>query len=135
MSDPLDTFTYDLATDVGKVRLLIPDNQQADFVFADIEIETFLALSTGVKRATALALETIASNEALVLKVMTLLDLTTDGAKVSDALLKRADKLRAQAKEDEEIAAIEDSFAIIEWIVDPFTARQAVIHDAYRGLY
>jgi hypothetical protein len=127
-------FSYILTDDIGKVRLLVPDSNEEDHIFEDDEISTFLVLENGIKRATALALETIASNEALVLKVMTLLDLTTDGAKVSDALLKRADKLRSQAQEEEDLA-VGDSFAVVEWIVDPFTARQAIVHDAYRGLY
>ena len=89
-------FTYDLSTDIGKVRLLIPDSS-ANYVFEDAEITAFLGMESGVKRAAALALETIASNETLVLKVIRLLDLSTDGAKVADSLLKRAALLRQQA--------------------------------------
>jgi len=125
MSDPLDTFTYILTTDVGKVRLLIPDNKADAFVFADIEIEGFLALESGLKRAAALALEVIAANEALVLKVIKILDVTTDGAKVSDALLKRAALLRKQAEDADELAA-GDGFDIVTMVVDRHTWEQAV---------
>lgn len=127
-------YTYVLSEDVGKVRLLVPDNNAADYVFEDEEITTFLMLETGVKRAAALALETIASNEALVLKVIKLLDVQTDGAKVSDALLKRAEKLRGQATDDEELSYTDEGAVVIGMIVDDFTARQALIRNA-GGLY
>ena len=84
-------FTYTLSTDAGKVRLMLPDNNPTQYVFEDDEIAAFLELEySNTRRATALALETIASNEAYTLKVIKLLDLQTDGAKTSDALLKRA---------------------------------------------
>jgi len=134
LSDPYNTFTYDVTTDAGKVRLLIPDNKANAWVFADIEIATFLGLETGIKRAAALALETIASNEALVLKVIKLLDVQTDGAKVSDALLARAAKLRAQADVDDE-NGVSNGFEIIGMVVDDFTWRQAVFAEGYRYLY
>lgn len=115
-------FTYDLSTDAGKVRLLIPDNKAASYIFEDDEIDLFLALEGGIKKATAMALETIASNEVLVLKVIKLLDVQTDGAKVSDALLKRAALLRSQAEDD--ALADGDGFDIAEMVVDDFTQRE-----------
>lgn len=137
------SYSYDLSSDVGKVRLLIPDNkgayvppdeQPAMYIFEDEEISTFLILETGLRRATALALEVIASNEALVLKVIKLLDITTDGAKVSDALLKRAALLRKQAGDDEELA-VGDGFDIVTMIVDRHTWEQAMWRDELAGLY
>jgi hypothetical protein len=128
-------FTYVLTEDVGKVRLLIPDSKSDAYIFEDDEIKTFLALETGLKRATALALETIASNEALVLKVITLLDVTTDGAKLSDALLKRAEKLRGQASDEEELSYADQGAVVIGMVVDDFTARQAVYQGSVGGLY
>jgi hypothetical protein len=127
-------FSYDLATDRGKVRLLIPDSKVDSFVFLDNEIDGFLAMETGVKRAAALALETIASDQVLVLKVIKILDLTTDGAKTSDALLKRAEKLRGQAGDEEELA-VGNGWDIAGMIVDDHTLEQAVYNDAMWGLY
>ena len=93
-------FTYDPTTDRGKVRLLVPDNQQTAAVFQDDEIDTFLTLEgDSVLRATALALETIGSSEALTLKVLTIQDVTTDGAKLLDALRARAKDLRTRSRE------------------------------------
>lgn len=117
-------FTYDVSTDRGKIRLMIPDNTSTSYVFEDDEIDAFLSLEyDNPRRATALALETIASNEAMVQKVIKLLDLQTDGAKTSDALLKRAKLLRDQADRAD---AAEDGGAwdIAEWTVSEFAARE-----------
>jgi hypothetical protein len=86
-----------LTSDIGRVRLLIPDRSLDLFVFQDEEIEAFLEIEGGVKLAAALALETIASDIAMVDKVIRIMDLSTDGAKTSDALLARANLLREQA--------------------------------------
>lgn len=119
-------FTFDLTTDVGRVRLLIPDRVAGDILFEDEELEAFLALESGnVRRAAALALETVAADQALTLKVIKTLDLTTDGAKVAEALLKRAEKLREQAaaSEDAEEGA---AFDIAEMTPTVFAFRERV---------
>lgn len=126
-------FTYSLATDAGKIRLLIPDNNASAYVFEDDEIDAFLSLeNSNPRRATALALETIASNEALTLKVIELLDLKTDGAKTSDALLKRAALLRKQA-DDADAAEDGGSWDIAEWSVSEFAARELLYNQWLRG--
>jgi hypothetical protein len=124
-------FSYNLGEDSGRVRLLIPDSRATGYVFEDEEILAFLSLEIGVKRAAALALETIASDQALTLKAITLLDLTTDGAKVSDALLKRAGSLREQATLEEEGQG--EGFAIAGVIVDSHTLEQAYWQRAIWG--
>ncbi len=92
----------DYSTEVGRVRLLINDVKEANFVFTDEEIVAFLALEgESVKRAAAQAIDTIADDEALTSKVIKDHDLTTDGAKTADALRKRAAALRAQADTDD----------------------------------
>jgi hypothetical protein len=125
------TFSYDITTSRGKVRLLIPDTSATTYVFDDDEIDAFLALDTDVRRAAALALETIASSQAMTLKVIKLLDLQTDGAKTSDALLKRAAMLRTQAEEAE---ASEDggAFEVIEMVPNMFAFRERVWNEGLR---
>lgn len=126
-------FTYTLSTDAGKVRLMVPDNNASSYVFEDDEIDAFLSLeNSNVRRAAALALETIASNEAYVLKVIELLDLKTDGARTSDALLKRAKLLRDQADRAD---AAEDGGAwdIAEWTVSEFAKRERLNNQWQRG--
>lgn len=127
-------FTYTLSTDAGKVRLMLPDNNPTQYVFEDDEIAAFLELEySNTRRATALALETIASNEAYTLKVIKLLDLQTDGAKTSDALLKRAALLRKQA-DDADAASEGGSWDIAEWNVSDFAGREILYNAQLRGL-
>jgi hypothetical protein len=122
-------FTYVATTSRGQVRLLIPDRTDTGHLFEDAEIDAFLSMEANVvKLAAAAALETIASDNAMVLKVIRLLDLTTDGAKTSDALLKRAGLLREQA-------AAEDYTGGIDWaemVVDDFSLRARLEAEALR---
>jgi hypothetical protein len=124
-------FTYELSAAAGRVRLLVPDNDSANYVFDDNEIDAFLALEGDVRRAAALALETIASNEALTLKVIRLLDVQTDGRAVSDALLKRAAALRKQA-DDADMAA-GGAFDVAEMVFDDFSWRERWINQTLRA--
>lgn len=125
------TFTYVLATPEGQVRAIIPDRVAADAFFTDEEITAYLALEgANIKRGAALALETLASSEVYVLKVIKLLDLTTDGAKVSDALLKRAAVLRAQADFED---ASDGGFDWAEQVFDDFSYRERVDKEALRS--
>lgn len=129
-------FTYDLATDRGKVRLLISDvdvETAANQVFADAEIDAFLALEgDSVRLAAALALETIARNEVMVSKVIRVLDLQTDGASVARELRFQAKELRDQA------AALADAdgdlgFDTADLVVDGFTWRERIWQEGLRG--
>lgn len=95
---PVAPTTYDPSTLAGRVRLLINDIPVEDVaVFDDDEITAFLDLAAqSVLLAAAQALDTIASNEVLVGKVIRTQDLSTDGAKVSAELRARAQALRDQ---------------------------------------
>ncbi len=126
------TFTYVLTQPRGQVRLLIKDTVIGTAVFTDEELDALLLMeASNVKRSAALALETMASNDAYVLKVVKLLDITTDGARVSDALLKRAAELRAQA--DFEDAGTDGGFDVAEMVLDDFSFRERVIDDGLRA--
>lgn len=107
----------DYAKPVGQVRLLVCDVDETRLVFTDDQIGAFLALEgDNVKRAAAQAIDTNADNEALASKVLRSQDLSTDGAKVADAMRKHADRLRAQADvEDDETGSY---FEIVD-TVDP----------------
>jgi hypothetical protein len=108
----------DYATDVGKVRLLINDVDETGLVFPDTQIQAFLTLEgDNVKRAAAQAIDTIADNEALASKVITDHQLQTDGAKLADALRKRAATLRAQADSEVEL---EGFFEIVDFDPNPW---------------
>jgi hypothetical protein len=129
------TYTNERGTDTGLIRLLIPDRVQGEAIFQDEEIADFLALEASVvKRAAALALESIASDQALVLKVLKLDKNQTDGAKLSDALLKRAALLRKQAAEEAAGEIDGDGlFDIAEQVVDVFGEREYLYNEALRN--
>ncbi len=95
------TFTYEPSAELdatGMVRLLLNDVDEATAVFSDEEIAAFLSLEgDSVKRAAAQAIDTNATNEALASKVLRTQDVTTDGAKLADAMRKHATALRDQA--------------------------------------
>lgn len=126
-------YTYDVSTTIGKIRLLINDHDEADVIFQDDELQAFLDINEdSLKYAAAQALDTIASNEAMVLKVITLMDLRTDGAATAKALREHAAQLREEA--DDADAAEEDGlFDYAEMVTDAFTARERIRKQALRG--
>ncbi len=125
-------FTYSLSTDIGKCRLLIPDRVAASAVFQDEELTGFVTLEGDVRRAAALAIETIASDTAATLRYTQTLGLTVDGTKASAELLKRAATLRAQATEAE--ARSGTLFDIAEFALPPFGDRERLEAEVLREL-
>ncbi len=125
-------FTYDLATDTGKVRFLINDHDEANVILQDEEIQAALLLNEeNVKRAAAAALDVIASNQTMVLKVIRLLDISTDGAAVARSLREHANQLRAEA--DIADAGEEGGmFDYAEMVTDAFTLRERILKQAQR---
>lgn len=118
-------------TPAGRVRLLINDVDPLNEVFDDDEIDVFLNLEAGdVRYAAAQALDTIATNEALVLKVQKTMDLQTDGAKLADTLMARAEKLRAQADSDPD-----QVIAVAEFADPVFGERDRRRKAALRGVW
>lgn len=96
------TYTTTDPTDKDRVRFLLND-VAADWVFTDEEIAMVLELEGGfVKLAAAQMIDTNADNEALASKVLKSQDVQTDGAKLADALHKRAASLREQHYDDVE---------------------------------
>jgi len=90
--------TTDVSTSTGRIRLLISDVDTARPVFADAEINAFYLMGgSNVRLGAAEALDTMASNEAMVSKVIRTLDLQVDGTKVAAELRARAATLRATA--------------------------------------
>ena len=95
-------FTFDPTTDCGKVRLLIQDDDESYEFYTDEKIDAFLTLAEdceGAKvfNAAALALESWASNQIMILKVTKHLDIQVDGAAVAREMRMRAAVLRQQA--------------------------------------
>jgi hypothetical protein len=105
----------------GDVRLLIADTDSTRRMFSTLQIAAFLRLNgDNTRRAAAQALDVMASNEAMVSKVIKTQDLSTDGAKVADALRKQAAELRRQA-DDGEDGSDDAGFEIAEF--EPYQRR------------
>lgn len=131
------TFTYDLDSidstllNISYIRNRIRDIDATIPIFVDAEIKAFLVMEGfNIKRTSALALETIAANEVMVQKVIKILQLSTDGAKVAAELRANAKLLRDQA--DNEALAEGATFDIAEWVVDDFSYRQRILNEGIR---
>ena len=128
-------FSYDITGDAGKVRLLANDQEATNYLFEDDEIEAFLALeASNVLLAAALALDTIAGNEALIQKKLTTLagaGIQTDGPAVAKALREGAANLRARA--EEEVGEDPDGMIdIAEIALSPFGTRERMHNEWLR---
>ncbi len=99
---------------IAQVRALIPDTEAAfdgQTLFSDTEITTYLEIAGGnVLRAAAYAMIAVGNSEALISKVITTQDLSTDGSKVADAFRKGAETFLRRA---DEIERRESSFFTI----------------------
>lgn len=123
----------DLTTDLGKLRLLVSDVTEGDFLFSDEEMEAFLDMEEAVLPAAARVLEVIAANEVLIQKRITILDLKTDGPAESKELRELAKTWREEwnlASEEEDDYA---GFEIAEQVVDVFTYRDRLVNDLLRN--
>lgn len=134
-TEPTD---YSLDTEVGLVTFVAAPGNGAGIVvtyrhalLSNQQITDLLAIESNVKLAAALALDTIASSEALIQKKMRLLDVQTDGPAVAKALRDHAAELRRQVAEGDPSVA---SFDIAEMVFDPFTRRERIIKQAERGV-
>lgn len=93
-----DPITVDPTTDVGLVRLLVTDLDEAFPLLTDEQISALLtAEGANVKRSAALGLELIARSEVLLSKKITTQDLSVDGPAVAKELRESAQALRQQA--------------------------------------
>jgi hypothetical protein len=125
------TVTYDLATDVGKTRSLIPDRPTLGdgtanpdgVIFSDEELSYYFTLEGDSVRAAARGLEAMATDQLLLFRIIRTGQLTVDGAKLSQQLLATAKQLRESAAE---IDAAEGAFDYAEMVLDPFSARQRI---------
>lgn len=106
------TYTYDPTTDIGRVRRTIPDKVETDAFWTDEEIQSFLDDESGDwRKATALALETMASDDLLVLKVIRVQNIETNTDRMAKVLFERAKSLRELAAS----SGAGDSFEIAEF--------------------
>lgn len=126
------SFTYEPTTNIGRVRRTIPDKVELEAFWSDEEIQSFLNDEGGDwRRACALALETMASDNLLVMKVIRVQDVETNTDRMAKLLMDRAKNLR-------ELSAIEDSttgdsFEVAEVVVTDWQFRERVYNQALRS--
>lgn len=107
------TATYDLSTDIGKIRLYCLDRDIADPVFTDEELQAFLTQEGDVKLAAAAALDFIAGDMAMVLRITTdsAIGYSVNGVAAAAELRARSAALR---KEVEDGGAAGGTFDVAE---------------------
>ena len=97
-----------MATDIQKMRVLIPDNEQifdGDYLFSDNDLNAYLEVANNsVLRAASYAVLAIATSEAMISKVIKTQDLSTNGAAVADALRLTAKQLADRADKEDELS-------------------------------
>jgi len=92
------TFTYDIATQIGKVRRITSDTIEADPILTDEEIEYFLTAEGSVNLAAAAAAEAIAAMYALTADTEKIGDYSYS-QKIVDKMLALAKRLREKEAE------------------------------------
>lgn len=96
------TFTYDLATDTGKVRLLIADTDAEQHDFSDEEIAVALGEEDTLREAGAWLLIALASNRSRLAVSVRRGDVSEDLSRVAQSLRDQAKALRDQQAEAED---------------------------------
>lgn len=102
------TNTYDPGTTIGKIRMMCLDKGTSDiWIFSDEEISAYYEITEDIRLAAALALEDIASDKALTVKVKQVGDIQlTTGVDMAKVLQSRADSLRASVDDGSAFAVI-----------------------------
>lgn len=116
-----ETYTYDLATAIGQLRLLVQDNdisstapttkrEQRSAAFTDEELAYMLTIRPDVGYAAALVLRVWANNKQLIVQTRTNSKARLDYGTIRTDLLKAADAYEAMA-----VATPADATAEMGW--------------------
>jgi len=120
-------FTYDVSTNVGKVRRKIADTNSASYSFEDAEVEAALAEhDDSLNRAAADLLRTMAVDMAKLEKRIKALDVEVDRKGMSKALL---DAARALDEADVDAGG----FAIASAVGNFFGKRERLRKESERN--
>ena len=132
----VDTFTYLIADNVGKLRLAIADIDMTTTtgtrdtwtaLFTDEGLKVFLVYaSNNIYEAASYALYSMASSRALTAKVKRLVDFSEDLSKI-------ADSLRAQAKAYKEQALSDPAGGFAEMALTDFSMRTIIRREDMRS--
>lgn len=98
--------------DIDAIRVLIGDDKTPN-IFTDQQLQALLSATGGsIYLSSAVALERIAADHALLYTYLKTDDLSVDGTKAAEILLKRAARLRDQAADEDE-AALSEAFELV----------------------
>lgn len=126
------TFTFDPTTDLGKMRLLVSDTDAARQIMQDEDLQAFIDIAGHYWPGAAMALDSIATNEVLTQKVLTIMGTSTDGAKVAKELRARALQLREDYKNFTPVTEL--GFATAEMPDGAFSREEMLLKQYMRGL-
>lgn len=128
------TASYVLTTPEGMIRLNTFGDDTDNAIFQDEELLAFYAQEQyHVMLASARVLEVVASRQAYILKVITNLGLSTDGAKLSAEFRALAKQIRDQVANPTAIPeGTETYFDIAEQVNTDFQARERIRKQAQR---
>jgi hypothetical protein len=119
-------FTFDVSTDIGKVRMLCDDTADTGHIFEDEEISATLSLESDPRLAAAYCLELKAAQYVRVQGQIKLLDFETNGPSLAKAMQALAKSLRDRADETA-------GFDWAEMVTNSFTERQRIYKQFLRG--
>lgn len=125
------TWTYDPTTDLGKCRLLCSDTDSTRQIMSDEDLAAFIVMAGHYMPAAAMALDSIAANEVLSLKVLNIMGMSTDGASVAKMLMARAQKIRDDYMRYS--AANGPGFATAEMPDGTFSWDEKILKEYMRG--
>ncbi len=116
-------WTFDPSTDLGKARLLITDTDTTRQIMADEDLNAFIAMAGHYMPGAAMALDSIAANEALCEKALNIMGLSTDGPAVAKVLMLRAERIR---KDYQTYSTSNLGFATAEMPAGVFTLEEMI---------
>jgi hypothetical protein len=126
------SWNYAPTTDLGKMRLLIADTDIDRQIMQDEDLQGFIVIAGHYWLGAAMALDSIATNEVLTQKVLTIMGTSTDGAKVAKELRARAKQLREDFKNFGPTTEL--GFATAEMPDGAFSAEEMLLKQYQRGL-
>ena len=120
-------FTYDLTTNLGKVRNLIGDAVDSGHILEDADINSFIAMAnTDLYKAASLCLYRIAASKALLAKMKQAGDYKEDLRDIAKEV-REAAKVYASMSENTPAEAQAESF------VNDFSYRDVLTRKDLRG--
>lgn len=119
-------FTYLLTNDIGKIRLMIADTDSESYDFEDDEITAANTLSSDIFSASAMLLRSLAANRSRLAVSVKRGTMSEDLTKVSDSIIKIADKLEEQSSSQADISSL---FEIVQTSDEFFSWKRNTLLD------